>query len=223
MAHAFFLGVDFAERESDGAATPTLAILEKEQEQSDVVASYRLDHIQDFADAPSPPEFADYIQGLVAKQPYIGRTNIIVNRATEPGQALVDALADRGLDPVGATLTGGSGAVAGERDDIGVHLGTSDAVRTLGELYRDRRLAIDDHTTEAASALARGMQRVAEVLDEADGNQETPEAAGSTLDDLNQVEASLTSAALAAWFGAERSFDPTQHLKEDPQTQRPEG
>jgi hypothetical protein len=221
MAHAFFLGVDFADRESDEAAVPTLAILEKEQEETDAPAGYRLNHIQDFPDAPSAAAFADYIQGLVAKQPYIGRTNIVVNRAAEPGQALVDALADQGLDPMAATLTGGQGAISGERDDMGVHLGTADAVRTLGELYRDRRLAIDDHSTEAASALARGVQRIAEVLDEADGNQETPEASGSTLDDLTPAGTPVTSAALAAWFGEERSFDPSQHLKEDPQTQRP--
>jgi hypothetical protein len=28
----------------------------------------------------------------------------------------------------------------------------------------------------------------------------------------------VTSAALACWLGSERSFDPTQHLKEDIQT-----
>lgn len=221
MAHAFFLGVDLADRESDDHVDATLTILEKEQEQSAAEASYRLDHIRHHEDAASVDDLADHIQGLVAERPYIGRTNIIINRGSSFGQALVDALSERGLDPISATLTGGSGAVSGERDEVGVHLGKSNAVRTLANLYRNRRLGIDDYTTEAASELARGVQRASEVLDEADGNQDTPEASGSTLDALNDAGTPVTSAALAAWVGEERSFDPTQHLKEDPQTGRP--
>ena len=220
MAHAFFLGVDFADTEPDAPIDAVLTILEKEKGETDVEANYRLDHARHHADVDTVEDLADHIQGLVADQPYIGRTSIVVNRASEVGQALVDALKDRGLDPVAATLTEGSGAVPGGRDEVGVQLGTSDAVRTLAELYRDRRFGIDDYATEAASDLARGIQRAAERLDEADGNQETPEAAGSTLDGFNEAGPSITSAALAAWVGAERSFDPTQHLKQDPHTTR---
>ena len=220
MAHAFFLGVELADTEPDESLTATLTILEKEKEQSDVEASYRLDHARKYTDVASAGDLADRIQSLVADQPYIGRTSIVVNRGRPAGQALVDALEERGLDAVAATLTKGSGAVPGGRDEVGVQLGTSDAVRTLAELYRDRRLGVDDHATEAASDLVRGVQRAAEMLDEADGNQDTPEASGSVLDVFNEAEPAVTSAALAAWVGAERSFDPTQHLKQDPQTGR---
>lgn len=221
MAHAFFLGVDLADDASDDCLDATLAILEKEKEQADARASFRLDHARHHEDAESVDALADHVQGLVAERPYIGRTSIVVNRAAALGTDLVDALSDRGLDPVAATLTEGSGSVPGERDEVGVSLGTADAVRTLAELYRDRRFGIDNYTTEAASALGRGVQRAAEVLDEADGNQDTPEASGSTLDVLNDAGPAVTSAALAAWVGDERSFDPSQHLKEDPQTGRP--
>jgi hypothetical protein len=221
MAHAFFLGVDFPDEDADGRVGATLTILEKEKEQADARASFRLDRARYHADAESVDALADRVQSLVADQPYIGRTSIVVNWGSTPGQALVEALSDRGLDPVAATLTAGSGSVPGERDEVGVSLGTADAVRTLAELYRDRRFGIDDHTSEAASALARGVQRAAEILDEADGNQSTPEASGSTLDALNDADPAVTSAALAAWVGTERSFDPSQHLKEDPQTGRP--
>lgn len=220
MAHAFFLGVDLADTEPDESLTATLTILEKEKEQSDAEASYRLDHARKYTDVASAGDLADRIQGLVADQPYIGRTSIVVNRSRPAGQALVDALDERGLDAVAATLTEGSGAVPGGRDEVGVQLGTSDAVRTLAELYRDRRLGIDDHATEAASDLMRGVQRAAEMLDDADGNQDTPEASGSVLDVFNEAGLAVTSAALAAWVGAERSFDPSQHLKQDPQTGR---
>lgn len=222
MAHAFFLGIDIANRESDTPSDATLTVLEKEKEQSDDEASYRLDHVRHHEPVESIEDFADHVQGLVAERPYIGCTSIVVNRKREAGQVLVDALSDRGLDPVAVTLTEGSGSVPGERDEVGVHLGTADAVRTLAELYRDRRFGIADHAAEAVSDLARGVQRAAEVLDAADGDRSTPTAEGSTLEELNGVGPAVTSAALAAWVGAERSFDPSQHLKEDPHTRRPD-
>jgi len=220
MAHAFFLGVDLADSESNESVEATLAILEKEEEKTDAKASYRLDHIRRHDNVTSIDELADHIQSLVAERPYIGRTNIVVNREPASGQALMDALSNRGLDPVGAILTGDDGAAPTDTEEENVLLGTADAVRTLAELYRSRRLGIDDHTTEAASELARGVQRASEILDEADGNQETPEAAGSRLSALDDATTPVTSAALAAWMGDERSFDPTQRLKGDPQTSR---
>lgn len=216
MAHAFFLGVDLTENDDESIGA-TLAILEKEKEQSAPEASFRLDHARRYT-KDSVGALADHLQSLVAEQPYIGRTNMVVNRTSAAGQALVEALAERGMDPVAATLTEGDGVVAGESDEVGVHLGRVEAVRTLAELERDGRLSIEDHATEAVSDLARGIQRATEALDEADGNWETPEAQGSSLNHLGDVNASVISAALAAWCGTERSFDPSQHLKEDPQT-----
>lgn len=218
MAHAFFLGIDSGSA-ADASPNATLTILEKEKEQSEGTARFRLNYIRPLPNMEAA-DLADHIQSLVAEQPYIGRTNIIVNRGTEPGRALVDALKTRGLDPVAATLTDGSGTVPGETDEGSVTLGTAEVVRTLAELHRDGLLTIEDHTTEAGSQLARGVQRASEALDAADGNQATPEAAGSTLEVLDDVDMHVRSAALAAWCGMERSFDPSKHLKEDPQTGR---
>jgi hypothetical protein len=217
MAHAFFLGVEVEEQNSSVDAT--LIILEKEQE-ADAVPKFRLDHARRRAE-DTPEALADHIQSLVAGRPYIGRTNIVVNRSADPGPAVVEALSDRGLDPIAVTLPGGDNTAGGEPDEGGVSLGTADAIRTLAELHRDGRLVVEDHTTEATSHLARGLQRAAEVLDEADGNQDTPEAAGATLDPLGASGPHVVSAALAAWCGTERSFDPSQHLKETPQTHPP--
>jgi hypothetical protein len=218
MDHAFFLGVDLAE--DDGSVEAVLTVLEKER-QADAPSRFRLDHARRRS-VGRPDDLADQIQSLVAERPYTGRTNIVVDRSAEPGSALVDALTNRGLDPIVVTLTGGGGAGASAPDEVGVSLGVADAVRTLAELYRDGRLRIEDHTTEAASTLARGVQRAAEVLDAADGNQDTPAAAGSTLEALDDVDPDVVSAALAAWCGTERSFDPSQHLKADPHTRRPD-
>jgi hypothetical protein len=218
MAHAFFLGVDLEAHESSVDAT--LTVLEKE-EQADGAPRFRLNHARRRVE-DTPEALADRIQGLVAERPYIGRTNIVVNRSATPGPALLDALSDRGLDPIAATLSGPGGTAAGESGDEGVTLGRVDAIRTLAELHRDGRLVVEAHTTEAASHLARGLQRTTEVLDEADGTQDTPEAAGSTLEALGESGPHVVSAALAAWCGTERTFDPSQHLKEQPQTRRPD-
>ena len=221
MAHAFFLGVDVAPTGEDAAHDVTYALFEKSRD-GDEPATFRLDNIRHNPDVASADAFADHLQSLVAEQPYIGRTSIIVNRATDFGQALLDALKGRGLDPVAATLTEGSGVAAGDTDEIGVHLGGVDTVRTIADLYRDRKITFESHTTETASRLARDVQALAEQLDEADGDLE---ALGvSTTGPSYDPEAShVNSAALAVWLGSERSFDPSQHLKESPQTDSAEG
>ncbi len=216
MAHAFFLGVDTLPND-EGAHEVTHAVLEKEKEPSDGEATFRLDHIRRSTDVASADDFADRLQGLVADRPYIGRTSIIVHRGGDFGQALIDALEDRGLDPIAATLTGGTGVTAGTTDEMGVQMGGVDAVRTLAALYRDRTLVLKDYASEVGSRLARDVQALAEQLDEADGDMEAlgESTAGPSFD----PEAThVTSAALAAWLGTERSFDPSQHLKESPRT-----
>lgn len=218
MAHAFFLGVDLAG--DDASREATITILEKETEGAEGPPRFRLGHVR-HRDTVSPDALAEDLQGLVAEQPYIGRTNIIVNRSAPGGGALVEALTGRGLDPIAVVVTSGAEPASGETNEAAVHLSAVNAVRTLATLYRDGRLTVEDHTTEAASRLARGIQHAAEVLDAADANQDTPTAAGNSLDALDAPDASVVSAALAAWCGTERSFDPSQHLKETPQTTPP--
>jgi hypothetical protein len=217
MAHAFFLGVDVVPTDEEDSPDVTHALFEKSTEGNDDEATYRLDHIRHHTDVASAGDFADHLQGLVAEQPYIGRTSLIVNRATAFGQALIDALDDRGMDSVAATLTESSGVAAGDTDEIGVHLGGVDAVRTIADLHRDGTIAFESHTTEVASRLARDVQALAEQLDEADGDME---ALGqlTTGPSFDPEATHVTSAALAVWLGSERSFDPSQHLKESPQT-----
>lgn len=220
MAHAFFLGVDGTPFEEGSTSDVLLTVFEKSKEPADGEAAFRLNHINQHAEVASGDGFADHLQGFVADRPYLGRTNIIVNRSTDFGQELIEALEDRGLAPVAATLTSGTGATAGDPDEVGVHLGVSDAVRALVNLYRENRLVLEGHTTETASRLARDVQNIAEDLDEADVDEEVLGTSNSE-PSFDSLDLHLTSAALAAWLGRERSFDPSQHLKEDPQTQSP--
>jgi len=220
MAYAFFLGVDVDGGETDAPEALTLALIEKEKNPNDDVAGYRLDRIRHYGDGVEPGPLADRIQSLVAGDPYIGRTSVIINRQHAAGQALADALSDRGLDPVRATLRKGGAAAGVAPEDTGVQLRVRTAVQTLVGLYEDGCFAVEEHSTEAASRLAREVQHAFEVLDEAEGDQ----ASGTTPEHpptFENVSTHLTSTALAAWLGTERSFDPSQHLKEDPQTGRP--
>ena len=214
MAHAFFLGVDLHGETTDEA---TFALLEKEKNPDDEAAQFRLDHIRHLSDVESIEGLADHLQGLVSDQPYIGRTSLIVNRGREAGQALVQALRDRGLDPVAATLTSGRGGAGGDSDDVGVQLGTIEVVRGLVDLYREGRFVMEEHSREVASRMARDLQHAFEVLDEAEGDEASGEAPGS-LQEVQEAAPPLTSVSLAAWLGQERSFDPSQHLKSAPQT-----
>lgn len=217
MAHAFFLGVDVLTIEEGAPFGVTHSLLEKEKESSDEVAAYRLAHIRHHPEVASADDLADHLQSLVAERPYIGRTSIIVNRGSDGGQALVDVLDDRGLDPIAATLTEGTGVTAGETNEMGVHLGGVDVVRTLADLYRDDRLIFEGPASETGSQMVRDVQALAERLDEADGDAEALGRA-TTGPSFDPEATHLTSAALAAWLGTERSFDPSQHLKESPPT-----
>jgi hypothetical protein len=217
MAHAFFLGIDVAPADESGDPAVTHALFEKSTSGSDDPATYRLDHIRHHASAGPADTLADDLQGFVADQPYIGRTSIVVNRGSGFGQALLEALEDRGLDPVAATLTGRS-ETAGAPDETGVHLDGTDVLRRFVDLHRDERLQLAGHTTETASRLARDVQAFAEQLDEIDGDIEALGTAQTEGLSFDPEATHITSAALAVWLGAERSFDPSQHLKESPQT-----
>lgn len=218
MAHAFFLGVDVSPEHGEPPFEVIHALVEKSKEASDAPSSYRLDHIREHDDVSSAEELADHVQGLVAEQPYIGRTTIIVNRSQGFGADVFEALKDRGLAPVGATLTeGGPGATPGDTDEMGVRLSGVEAVRTLADLYRDERFRIESQATEVVSRLARDVQALAERLDEADGDARAlgVETAGPSFD---PDAVHVNSTALAVWLATERSFDPSKHLKESPQT-----
>jgi hypothetical protein len=222
MAHAFFLGVDATPSDAANSFDVTFALFEKSREGDDDAVQYRLDHIRHRTEVASAEDLAEHLQGVVADRPYIGRTSFIVNRRTAFGQALVDALRERGLDPVAATLTEGTGVTAGETDEIAVHLGGIDAVRTIADRHRDGVLTMEGHPTEVGSQLARDVRDLAERLDAADGDSEALEGTTSG-PSFDPAATHVTSAALAVWLGTERSFDPSQHLKESPRPGSPDG
>lgn len=217
MAHAFFLGVDVLSNEEGEPYGATYTVIEKEKETSDEEATYRLDRVRHHSEVTSADDLADHLQSFLAERPYIGRTSIIVNRGKDFGQSLLEALEDRGLDPIAAILTDGAGVTAGETDEMSVRMGGVSAVRTLAALYRDRSLLLEGFASETGSQLVRDVQALVERLDEADGDLEAL-GRSTTGPSFDPDATHITSAALAAWLGTEWSFDPSQHLKESPPT-----
>lgn len=222
MAYEFFLGIDVAE--SDGGAdtpgTTTLALVEKTDENAEEVGvEYRLDSVRVFDPDTPADDIASHVQSLVADSPYIGRTSVIVNRASDRGQAIENALTDLGLGPVAATITdNGSDTAPTGPDRPGVNASAHEIVDTLALEYRNARFSVDHRETEHASRLARELQSYVEyVVEPAEG-----EAAGD-LDDAparpDAYDNHVTAAGLAVWFGSERTFDPVSRLKEDPSTE----
>jgi len=222
MAHAFFLGVDVVDREdADDSGAVTVTLLEKERN-GEERARYRLDSIRHESDVSDPDSVADHIQSLVADSPYIGRTTLIVNCRSDAGQAIADALDERGLAPVEARLTGGMGATAGNTDEVGVNVSEYDAVEALATLYRDGRLAFEEHASSDVSRLARGVQSFVEFLTDVEEATEAPDTVASEPQRPEAFDNYVTSAALAAWIGTERSFDPSQRLKSELGNRPPE-
>lgn len=222
MAYEFFLGIDVAESEggTDAPGIATLALVEKTDENVEGAdVGYRLDSVRVFApDAPAA-EIASHVQSLVADSPYIGRTSIIVNRGSNRGQAIEDALTDLGLGPVAATITENSSDAAPTGPDrSGVNASAHEIVDTLAREYRSARFSVEHRETEHASRLARELQSYVEyVVEPAEGE------APSDLDDAparpDAYDNHVTAAGLAVWFGSERTFDPASRLKEDPNTE----
>jgi len=219
MAHSFFLGVDTragTDDSSDGASpTATLTLLEKEQAGNDHPL-YRLDSIRQEEGDIDAENLADHIQTLVARSPYIGRTSIIIHRHDDLGQAVVEALRNRGLDPTKAVFADPDGGRDFEGADVTIN--PDDALEIISDLYRDGYLEFEQQASEDVSHLARGLQRMVEHFADVEEASAAPDNSDGVPNRPKKIQPQVTSAALAAWLGAERSFDPSQHLKEHPQT-----
>lgn len=219
MAYEFFLGIDVADEQADEPGTVSLALIEKSQENADEASTYRLDSMEAYAGDADPDDIADHVQGLLASSPYTARTGLFVNRESQRGQAVYDALEERGLPVRAVTLTDDRHAAPPTLEGDDESVARRETVRAIATAHREGRVEIQHRETEAASILARRLQHFGALA--VDG--EAPEAMegseteeGETLP--TRFDAVTSSAALAVWFASQRSFDPTSHLKADPQT-----
>lgn len=219
MTYTFILGVDVAASEDDRLSA-AFAIIEKSATNNGDRPDYRLDLLNERSGFDSADDVAAHIQTLLTQKPYVARTVPIVNRTTALGDELLDALRERGLAPVGASLSGGTSTVSGDRDEMSVGVSVYRVVDTLQALYHDGRIDMQPQQgTDEVSRLVRGIERFADS-----GTDEMGEARrvdmGVTPDDDASYDAIVVSTALACWLGEEQTFDPTQRLKETPQGSR---
>ncbi|PEN14601.1 hypothetical protein CRI94_06150 [Longibacter salinarum] len=219
MAYEFFLGIDVADQDSDGAGTVSLSLIEKSQDDSEEAAQYRLDSIEEYDADTEPETITDHIQSLLAESPYTARTGIFVNRESQRGQAVYDALEESGLPVRAITLTDEKHASPPTLDGDDESVAKQEAVRSIAKAHREGRLEIQHRHTEYASTLARKLQQYASLAVDAEApvdvdpeNEEDGEALPTQFDSL------VTSAAVAVWMASQRSFDPTSHLKAEPNT-----
>ena len=213
MAYEFILGVDVVESEADQLSL-ALAILEKEAGANDEAPRYRLELLEEESGFDDTDAVAERIQNLLTKKPYVARTVPIANRTTAYGQDVLAALSERGLAPVGATLSPGSTTMSGSRDEMNAVVSVRDAIDILQTLYHGGQLdTMPQQDTDEASRLVRGIERFGESGTDEMGEERRVDMAVSP--DEGPYDAIVVSTALACWLGEEQTFDPTQHLKEE--------
>lgn len=221
MTYTFILGVDVVASEEDGLSA-TFALVEKSANNNDEPPHYRVDRLNERRGFDSTDEVAERIQTLLTQKPYVARTVPIVNRTTTQGQEVVDALGERGLDPVAATLSTGTSTVSGDRDEMNVGISMYQAIDTLQALYHAGRVDTQPQKdTDEASHLVQGIERFGESGTDETGEEQRADMAVTP--DNGPYNAVLVSMALACWLGEEQTFDPTQHLKETPHGGRRQG
>jgi len=212
MAYEFIVGVDVVHAERD-ALTAAFAIFEKTSDGAEAAPRYRLDLLEERSGFASTDDLAEHIQSLLTQKPYVARTVPIINRTADDGRAVHDALGERGLAPVGATLSDSTTTVSGARDEMNATVSARNLLDTLRTLHRSGRVDLRaQKDTDEASRLVRAIEWFSESGVDETGEERRVEMA-LVPDGDGPYEPLVISVALACWLGEEQTFDPTEHLK----------
>lgn len=211
MAYEFILGIDVVPT-GDSSHTVALTAVEKTDEEG-AQPHYRIERIEQANGLEEAPDVAEHIQSLITQKPYVARTVPVINQTTEAGQAVREALADRGLDVVGVTLSRGTTTVSGDRSEMNPSVAVRDAVDLLQTLYHDGRLdAEPQQNDEDVSRLLRAIEWFSDSGTDESGEERRVTMPLDTAD--ARYEPVMVSTMVACWLGTEQTFDPTEHLKE---------
>lgn len=215
MAYAFYLGLDAAPEEGT-----TLALVEKDVDEGAKnrgEVAYHLRDLQALGQA-DPDAVAERVQDLIAETPYVGRTLLVINKAT--GEEVLKALEERGLTTIGVTLTGGDAATQdgtgftltggddADVEDAGLYVSEEDLVVKLQELHSAHRFDTGPESLEEVDALMEGLRTY--------GLDEGARQAGAEPQRDARHSGHVLSTALACWYGEQHSLDPTEHLAGSP-------
>lgn len=200
--YEFYLGIDLTDERKEAVLT----LVEKSTRDEDGASNYRVHRIEPVQPRALDEPLPEHIASLIAGDPYVGRTIIVVNTTEQSGEELLERLQDAGQPATGIVLGGGDFEVEMEE---GLMASEHDVVQSVEELYHDGRLRLEDEKTEGASLLARGLQSYRARAHEAGDALESITAEPRRNADYASF---VLSAGIACWVGEERRFDPTEHL-----------
>lgn len=210
MAYEFILGVDVVAPGGSPLTMVLTAVEKADNNASD--PHYRVDRLDLVDGIEDVDAAAEYLQSLLSQKPYVARTVPVINQTAEYGQAVRTALQDRGLAPVGVTLSEGTTTVSGNRGEMNAAVSVRRAVDTLRQLYHDGRVDLQaQQDTEAASRLVRAIEWFSESGTDEQGEERRVTMALTP--DEGNYEPVMVSTMLACWLGEEQTFDPTERLK----------
>jgi hypothetical protein len=211
MAYEFILGIDVMPTAGSSHSVALTAVEKTDEEASQ--PQYRIERIEQADELDDPDAVAEYIQSLITQKPYVARTVPVINRTTAAGQAVHDALADRGLKVAGVTLSRGTATVSGDRGEMNASVAVRDAVDMLQALYHDGRLDVEpQQNDEASSRLLRAIEWFSDSGTDESGKEHRVTMPLDTADD--RYEPVMVSTMVACWLGEEQTFNPTERLKE---------
>lgn len=213
MAYEFYLGID-GHNPGGGRLEFATSLIEKRGNKEE--ASYSVRSLRRHSEESIEGALESIIDEL-RNDPYVGRTVCVVNATEKPGQRLHKELTRRGLSPLRVTLTGGDTSADQGRaltfTGEGAYVSEHEIVSLLEEIYRSGRLETTPADSDEISGLTQGLEDYhvkstpkGEALDEPDF---APSRAGKNAD-------LVLAAGVACWLGEQHSFDPTEHLAEEP-------
>ncbi|MFO8231324.1 MAG: hypothetical protein R6U20_01530 [Longimonas sp.] len=145
---------------------------------------------------------AEEVQGRLAEDPYTARSSVVVHVDNAAGNALADALTERGVRPVRVRVRSGEEGASAESEEE-TTIDARDEVFALSDAHRTGVLRLEHRSTEDADRLARTLGHL--IDDSSEGSEV----------DAAYLDVQGMSALLAYWWSTEQTNDPTERLRAD--------
>lgn len=197
MANAFAFGLAVEPNAPDQLGLTIVERNDNEEKAAFVIRRTLIQPIESSIEA-----VAKEVQGRLAEDPYTARSSVIVHVDNEPGNALADALSERGVRPVRVHVRSEEAGAPAESEGEAT-IDAQDELFALSNAHRTGVLQMEHRTTEDADRLARTLGHL--IDDSSDGSEV----------DAGYLDVQGMSALLAYWWGTEQTSDPTERLRAD--------
>lgn len=197
MANAFAFGLAI---EPGTPAQLGLTIIERNDDDEITPFTIRRTLVQPIEN--SVETVAEEVQGRLAEDPYTARSSVIVYVDNEAGNALADALSERGVRPVRVHVRSEQVGASTESEDEAT-IDARDELFAFSDAHRTGTLRLEHRATEDAARLARTLGHL--IDDSSEGSEV----------DTDYLDMQGMSALLAYWWSTEQTSDPTERLRAD--------